>query len=160
MGTILITLYLKWVWTRKLHKKKKQKNKNKNKRKENSPTNSAKTYQMAITRSIIIAGVFAIMFSGVSGQGPATAPGPAMDCFTSVLNLTDCLNFVEVGSNETTPEKGCCPAFAGLIESAPRCLCDLLTKPDSYGIELNRTKALNLPSLCGVTTPPFSLCTG
>ncbi|XXG52582.1 hypothetical protein AAC387_Pa03g0876 [Persea americana] len=122
--------------------------------------NSDKTYQMAITRSIIIAGVFAIMFSGVSAQGPATAPGPAMDCFTSVLNLTDCLNFVEVGSNETTPEKGCCPAFAGLVESAPRCLCDLFTKPDSYGIELNRTKALNLPSLCGVTTPPFSLCTG
>lgn len=136
--------------------------KKKKKKQKNSWMNFDKIHQMAMTQLIAFAGVFtfAIIFSGVSAQAPTIAPAPAMDCFTSVLNLTDCLNFVVAGSNETKPEKGCCPALAGLVESAPICLCDLFTRPDNYGIELNRSKALTLPSLCRVNTPPLSLCTG
>ncbi|KAK6926453.1 Bifunctional inhibitor/plant lipid transfer protein/seed storage helical domain [Dillenia turbinata] len=94
-----------------------------------------------------------------SPESPAIgAPGPSPDCFTNLLNLSDCLTFVEEGSNLTTPEKPCCGELAGLVESTPQCLCDLLGKSDSLGITLNTTKALALPGNCGVSTPDPSLC--
>ncbi|MCL7025520.1 hypothetical protein MKW94_012638 [Papaver nudicaule] len=72
--------------------------------------------------------------------------------------MSDCLTYVEAGSNLTTPEKGCCPEFAGLVESSPICLCQLLGNSSSLGIQLDVNKSLNLPKVCKVETPPVSLC--
>ncbi|KAI3841968.1 hypothetical protein MKW92_019127 [Papaver armeniacum] len=80
------------------------------------------------------------------------------DCFSKVLNMSDCLTYVETGSNLTTPDKGCCPSFAGLVESSPICLCQLLGNSSSLGIQLDVNKSLNLPKVCKVETPPVSLC--
>ncbi|KAF1862788.1 hypothetical protein Lal_00040054 [Lupinus albus] len=101
---------------------------------------------------------------GVSAESPApetaTAPSPAGSngCFTALLNMSDCLSYVEDGSNLSKPEKGCCPELAGLVDSNPICLCQLLGNPDSIGIKLNLNKAIKLPSICAVTTPPLSTC--
>ncbi|KAI3834842.1 hypothetical protein MKW98_015955 [Papaver atlanticum] len=80
------------------------------------------------------------------------------DCFSKVLNMSDCLTYVKTGSNLTTPDKGCCPSFAGLVESSPICLCQLLGNSSSLGIQLDVNKSLNLPKVCKVETPPVSLC--
>ncbi|XP_019420452.1 PREDICTED: xylogen-like protein 11 isoform X2 [Lupinus angustifolius] len=113
----------------------------------------------------IVALVLALAWYGASGQSPApetaTAPSPttgSSGCFTALLNMSDCLSYVEDGSNLSKPEKGCCPELAGLVDSNPICLCELLGNPDSIGIKINLNKAIKLPSICAVTTPPVSTC--
>lgn len=111
------------------------------------------------------AAFFLILVSCIgSSSGQALAPGPspsaspADDCLTKVLNMSDCLSYVTEGSNVTVPDKPCCPELAGLVDSNPLCLCQLLGKSDAYGIKIDVTRALKLPSVCGVTTPPVNLC--
>lgn len=90
--------------------------------------------------------------------GPAPSPGP--DCFTILLNLSDCLTYVQPGSNLTKPDKPCCPELANLVQSSPLCLCKLLGDPKSTGLNIDINRALKLPSVCAVSTPPVSLCSG
>lgn len=102
------------------------------------------------------------MLAPETAPGPSMpgAPGPSMDCFSVLLNMSDCLSFVEIGSNLTKPDPPCCPELAGLVESNPVCLCQLLGDPDKSGISVDIPKALKLPSVCGVSTPPVSVCAG
>ncbi|KAK4760550.1 hypothetical protein SAY87_005443 [Trapa incisa] len=88
--------------------------------------------------------------------GPA--PPPGSDCLTILFNMSDCLNFVSPESNLTKPDEPCCPELAGLIESSPYCLCKLLGDPESIGIDVDFNRALKLPSVCAIQTPPVSLC--
>ncbi|KAK4772472.1 hypothetical protein SAY86_014247 [Trapa natans] len=88
--------------------------------------------------------------------GPA--PPPGSDCLTILFNVSDCLNFVSPESNLTKPDEPCCPELAGLIESSPYCLCKLLGDPESIGIDVDFNRALKLPSVCAIQTPPVSLC--
>ncbi|KAJ4834865.1 hypothetical protein Tsubulata_012971 [Turnera subulata] len=117
-----------------------------------------------------------VAFSGGGGSGPAGAPeglpsfgpsaaaspGPsaANDCFTPLLNMSDCLTYVEEGSNLTSPDKNCCPELAGLLDGNPICLCQLLggNVTQQYGLSIDFSKALKLPSVCKLSTPPVSLC--
>ncbi|CAK8566851.1 unnamed protein product [Lathyrus sativus] len=120
---------------------------------------------------LAIASLFlaSLPYHGVSAPTPAAespvpetagAPSPTADngCLTALTNMSDCLTFVEDGSKLRKPDKGCCPELAGLVDSNPICLCQLLGNSDSIGIKINLKKALKLPSLCGVTTPPVSTC--
>ncbi|CAL0312955.1 unnamed protein product [Lupinus luteus] len=124
----------------------------------------ATTTNITFKMAYIIALVFALRCYGASGQSlaPESATAPSSDgvggCFTVLVNMSNCLTFVEDGSNLTKPEKGCCPELAGLVDSNPICLCELLGKPDFVGVKLNLNKALKLPSLCHVSTPPVSTC--
>ncbi|KAI4305819.1 hypothetical protein L6164_029162 [Bauhinia variegata] len=93
----------------------------------------------------------------------AASPGPAggNDCFTALVGLSDCLTYVEEGSNLTKPDKGCCPALSKLINTNPICLCQLLGNPNatsSLGVKIDLNRALKLPSVCKVETPPVSTC--
>ncbi|KAK8661145.1 hypothetical protein V6N13_052044 [Hibiscus sabdariffa] len=123
------------------------------------------------TAAIVVATIFALAFcKGATGQAAAPEPAavdlgpsaeaPTPDCFTNLLNLSDCLTFVEAGSNLTKPEKACCPELAGLVESSPQCLCQLLDKKATAGLGINidMKRALDLPTVCHVSTPPVSLC--
>ncbi|KAL5830684.1 hypothetical protein ACOSQ3_016101 [Xanthoceras sorbifolium] len=109
---------------------------------------------------IVVVVLMVGLCSVVSGQGMAPGPGPSSseDCLTKLLNMSDCLSYVTEGSNLTAPEKPCCPELAGLVDSNPICLCELLGKSDSYGIKIDMSRALKLPSICHVTTPPPQLC--
>ncbi|KAL6841239.1 hypothetical protein ACP4OV_028757 [Aristida adscensionis] len=96
---------------------------------------------------------------------PAAAPGPAggggidSACLNSLLNMSDCLPYVQKGSAARRPEAACCPELAGLVGSNPVCLCELLAgAADSYGIAVDYTRALALPGICRVSTPPVSTC--
>ena len=91
----------------------------------------------------------------------AAAPAPESNgCLMALANMSECLTYVEDGSKLSKPDKGCCPELAGLVDSNPICLCEMLGKPDSIGIKIDLNKALKLPSVCGVTTPPVSTCSG
>ncbi|GLT48416.1 hypothetical protein SLA2020_220450 [Shorea laevis] len=127
---------------------------------------------MATSKAVAIV-LIAAMFALAWGQapapepdpsvfGPSAAPAPGSECATSLLNMSDCLAYVTNGSTATKPDKACCPELAGLLESSPVCLCYLLdkNKTASYGISIDTSRALKLPSVCGLTTPPVSLCSG
>nr|AZZ09238.1 lipid transfer protein 3 [Tanacetum parthenium] len=94
-----------------------------------------------------------MMSPGTQTTKPPTA---APDCLTALANVSDCLTFVQVGSNLTKPDKACCPEFAGLLESNPICLCSLIGQSDQYGVDLSR--ALMLPDACKVEIPSLDSC--
>ncbi|XVF19530.1 hypothetical protein REPUB_Repub11eG0118800 [Reevesia pubescens] len=121
--------------------------------------------------TLVIATVFVLTFlSGTTAQAPAPEPSavafgpsaeaPTPDCITNLYTLADCLTYVEAGSNLTKPDKPCCPELAGLVKSSPQCLCYLLDKnaTASFGLSIDMNRALNLPTVCHVSTPPASLC--
>lgn len=108
------------------------------------------------SRVIAIIVACAILY-GVRAQSPAPAPGP--DCVTALTNSADCLTYVQAGSNLSAPDKACCPEIASLVDNYPICLCELLGgAASSYGIMIDTARALKLPSICNVTTPPVSTC--
>ncbi|KAK9065802.1 hypothetical protein SSX86_015203 [Deinandra increscens subsp. villosa] len=90
-------------------------------------------------------------------MAPVPAPAP-LDCATALTNVSDCLSFVATGSNMTVPDKACCPEFAGLLESNPICLCDLVGQAENLGVDLSR--ALMLPDVCKLETPSLDSCPG
>ena len=114
---------------------------------------------MAATAGTTLLLVLCLLASGTEAQSPAAAP-VSNDCFMALSNMSDCLTFVEEGSKLKKPEKACCGEFAGLVDSNPLCLCQLLANPEFAGIKLDLDKALQLPSLCAVSTPPVSTCSG
>ncbi|KAK6164011.1 hypothetical protein DH2020_000875 [Rehmannia glutinosa] len=131
----------------------------------------AKTTAATIAHQFIIAAVLAVALPRLAAQSPAgapmvpispgpyvMAPSPSLDCFTYLIKLSDCLTFVESGSNLTKPDPGCCPELANLVDTQPICLCQLLGNPGQVGISVDVSRALKLPSACHVTTPPVSLC--
>ncbi|OAY37573.1 non-specific lipid transfer protein GPI-anchored 2 [Manihot esculenta] len=92
--------------------------------------------------------------------GPSLGPS-SLDCMTPLFNMSDCLTYVEESSNVTVPDKNCCPELAGLIDGSPICLCQLLSNTsltESYGIKIDINRALKLPSVCRISTPPVSTC--
>ncbi|XP_016433305.1 non-specific lipid transfer protein GPI-anchored 2 [Nicotiana tabacum] len=96
--------------------------------------------------------------SGPSMAMAPAAPSPGLDCLSVLVNMSSCLTFVEQGSNLTKPDKECCPELAGLVDSNPICLCQLLGDPDKLGVQIDINRALKLPNICTVETPPVSTC--
>jgi len=89
------------------------------------------------------------------------APAPratATDCSSALLGLADCLSFAEEGSKEMKPEGQCCAGLKEVVKEEVSCLCQAFAGGAGYGVKLNMSKALALPSICGVETPPFSQC--
>ncbi|XP_066315267.1 non-specific lipid transfer protein GPI-anchored 2-like [Miscanthus floridulus] len=112
---------------------------------------------------LVAALAVALAFVMASAQGPAAAPGPAPgiseECFNAVLNMSDCLPYVTAGSTTRHPDKPCCPELAGLLESHPVCLCQLLGGgAESYGVSIDYKRALALPGICRLTAPPVAAC--
>ncbi|KAK1316046.1 hypothetical protein QJS10_CPA05g00629 [Acorus calamus] len=114
------------------------------------------------TRIPILAVAFVLLSVATIGalaqDGPSAAPAPGVDCMDALVNLSSCLTYVEQGSNLTRPDKECCPGLAGLVANTPQCLCQLLSSGETFGVQIDRTKALALPTACRVNTPPISLC--
>uniref|UniRef100_A0ACD5WKJ3 Uncharacterized protein n=1 Tax=Avena sativa TaxID=4498 RepID=A0ACD5WKJ3_AVESA len=91
----------------------------------------------------------------------APAPGATIspECMDAVLNMSDCLPYVESGSTAKHPDKPCCPELDGLLQSNPVCLCQLLAGGgESYGVSVDYKRAMALPGVCGLNAPPLSAC--
>ncbi|PIM99383.1 hypothetical protein CDL12_28123 [Handroanthus impetiginosus] len=78
-------------------------------------------------------------------------------CTRTLMGLSPCLNYVT--GNSSTPSPSCCSQLSNVVQSQPLCLCLLLNgTASSYGININQTLAVGLPSVCNVQTPPVSRC--
>ncbi|CAA0372325.1 unnamed protein product [Arabidopsis thaliana] len=102
-----------------------------------------------------------------SGQSPpapepiaADGPSSPVNCLVSMLNVSDCFSYVQVGSNEIKPEAACCPELAGMVQSSPECVCNLYGGGASprFGVKLDKQRAEQLSTICGVKAPSPSLC--
>ncbi|CAN1280088.1 Non-specific lipid transfer protein GPI-anchored 5, partial [Linum perenne] len=79
------------------------------------------------------------------------------DCTNVLISLSPCLNYIT--GNSSTPSQQCCGQFATVVRTSPLCLCQLLNGGgSSFGVNINRTRALELPRACNVQTPPVSRC--
>ncbi|KAL1193714.1 Non-specific lipid transfer protein GPI-anchored 2 [Cardamine amara subsp. amara] len=118
----------------------------------------------SVIAAILIAASLTVHVSAQMGMSPSSEPSgaPEPDCMTNLMNMTSCLSYVQVreGGGAAKPEKGCCPALAGLVESSPQCLCYLLSgnMAAQFGISIDKAKALKLPGVCNLVTPDPSLC--
>ncbi|KAF3668973.1 hypothetical protein T459_23270 [Capsicum annuum] len=80
-------------------------------------------------------------------------------CTTALVSLSPCLNYVS--GNTTTPSSSCCSQLSRVVASEPQCLCPVLNGGgSSFGVSINQTLAVVLPSACNVQTPPVSRCNG
>ncbi|KAG8364129.1 hypothetical protein BUALT_Bualt19G0094700 [Buddleja alternifolia] len=87
-----------------------------------------------------------------------SAPAPAVDCSSLVLNMADCLSFVMAGSTTKKPEGTCCSGLKTVLKSDAECLCEAFRNSAQLGVTLNVTKAMTLPSACHVSAPSVSNC--
>ncbi|WOL11765.1 non-specific lipid-transfer protein-like protein [Canna indica] len=95
----------------------------------------------------------------VGAHHQASAPAPAVDCSSALLGLFDCLTFVEERSTEVKSQKGCCARLKKVVKGGQvSCLCYAFKQGASFGVKLNMTKALALPSACRISTPHLSNC--
>ncbi|KAG8068250.1 hypothetical protein GUJ93_ZPchr0005g15781 [Zizania palustris] len=124
----------------------------------------AETLALATAAAVVLLVLTAAATCAGAQSAAAPAPGPAAGgldtaCLNALLNMSDCLTYVQNGSTARRPDKPCCPELAGLVDSNPVCLCELLSGAgDSYGIAVDYSRALALPGICRVSTPPVSTC--
>ncbi|KAL1557822.1 non-specific lipid transfer protein GPI-anchored 31 [Salvia divinorum] len=113
---------------------------------------------MAAMRSTLaaICAVFALL-AAVSSAAKS-APAPAVDCSSLVLNMADCLTFVTAGSTAKKPEGTCCSGLKTVLKTDAECLCEAFRNSAQLGVTLNITKAMSLPAACHVSAPSVSNC--
>ncbi|XP_051132429.1 non-specific lipid transfer protein GPI-anchored 11-like [Andrographis paniculata] len=87
-----------------------------------------------------------------------SAPAPAVDCSSLVLNMADCLSFVSAGSTTAKPEGTCCSGLKTVLKTGAECLCEAFKNSAQLGVTLNVSKALSLPDACHVSAPSVSNC--
>ncbi|KAK7357458.1 hypothetical protein VNO80_16744 [Phaseolus coccineus] len=93
--------------------------------------------------------IMSMMWSGVVAQ--------SQSCTNALVNLSPCLNYIS--GNSSAPSSGCCSQLTSVVSSQPQCLCEVLNGgASSFGITINQTQALALPTACRVQTPSITQC--
>ncbi|XP_047335070.1 non-specific lipid transfer protein GPI-anchored 11-like [Impatiens glandulifera] len=111
---------------------------------------------MATTRrsiAIVLISVAALIVN--MAESAAT---PAVDCTSLVLSMADCLSYVTAGSTTVKPEGTCCSGLKSVLKTDAECLCEAFKNSAQFGVVLNVTKALALPSACRVSAPSVNNC--
>lgn len=106
---------------------------------------------------VFLVGLVMVANVGESASGH-TAPAPAADCSSLVLNMADCLSYVTSGSTAQKPEGSCCSGLKTVLKTDAECLCEAFKNSAQLGVTLNVTKALALPAACRVSAPSVSKC--
>ncbi|GAU40106.1 hypothetical protein TSUD_389560 [Trifolium subterraneum] len=106
---------------------------------------------------LCIFAIWAIDFTN-STSSSHNAPSPSVDCSLLVIAMSDCLSFVTNDSTVTKPEGTCCSGFKIVVKSIPSCLCEVFQNSAQFGLVLNLTKTLTLPSVCKVAAPSLFNC--
>ncbi|XP_057803101.1 non-specific lipid transfer protein GPI-anchored 11-like [Salvia miltiorrhiza] len=108
------------------------------------------------SRMAVICTVCALLAAVCSAA--RSAPAPAVDCSSLVLNMADCLTFVTAGSTTKKPEGTCCSGLKTVLKTDAECLCEAFRNSAQLGVTLNITKAMSLPAACHVSAPSVSNC--
>ncbi|KAK6156898.1 hypothetical protein DH2020_011146 [Rehmannia glutinosa] len=98
------------------------------------------------------------LFSAAAISAAHSAPAPAVDCSSLVLNMADCLSYVTAGGTAKKPEGMCCSGLKTVLKTNAECLCEAFQNSAQLGVTLNMTKALGLPAACHVSAPSVSNC--
>lgn len=109
--------------------------------------------EMAAKMAVLL--VFAL--AAIAGSGPLSVQADT-SCLNSLLSMMPCISYVSDESPEVSPP--CCPSISAVLASQPLCLCyvlngevgKLLSKP------IDESRALGLPGICKLTTPPITEC--
>ncbi|XP_038717276.1 non-specific lipid transfer protein GPI-anchored 31-like [Tripterygium wilfordii] len=88
------------------------------------------------------------------GNAAPSPSSPSVDCSTVIFDMLDCVPFLSDGSTQTKPTPGCCSGYQSVISVDPECICFAIKSSGDMGIKLNITKAMTLPSACGLPAPP------
>ncbi|XP_010259097.1 PREDICTED: non-specific lipid-transfer protein-like protein At2g13820 [Nelumbo nucifera] len=98
----------------------------------------------------LVAMLLAMLCAGAAAQSSS--------CTSVIVSMSPCLNYIT--GNSSTPSSSCCSQLATVVQSMPRCLCEVLNGGGvpSLGISINQTRALTLPNACNIQTPPVSQC--
>ncbi|KAL4197544.1 hypothetical protein AMTRI_Chr04g188780 [Amborella trichopoda] len=99
-----------------------------------------------------------VLVAMANGQKGSSADAPAPDCMNVLMDMAPCLSFVSNDSTVNKPEDGCCSGLAKVVKENPICLCQAFQNSGSLGISINMTRAMALPTVCNVKTPPISKC--
>ncbi|KAH0464287.1 hypothetical protein IEQ34_007073 [Dendrobium chrysotoxum] len=99
-----------------------------------------------------------VIFFFMSSLFAVTTAQSSSSCQSALLSLSPCLNFIT--GKDTTPSSSCCTQLGSVVKSEPQCLCLLLNgdAASGLGISINKTQALELPTVCKVQTPSVSQC--
>ncbi|CAI9771556.1 unnamed protein product [Fraxinus pennsylvanica] len=92
------------------------------------------------------------------GPAPALAPPATEDCISLIFNMVDCMTFLGNGGIETKPVGSCCSGFKMVVDKNADCICRALKSSISLGIDVNMTKAMKLPSACGLSSFKLADC--
>ncbi|KAL1540504.1 non-specific lipid transfer protein GPI-anchored 11-like [Salvia divinorum] len=83
---------------------------------------------------------------------------PAPDCSQLVFGMVDCMGFLAAGGPEMAPRATCCAGFWNLVQTNADCVCDALATAANMGVDVDMSRARELPLFCGVATPPITKC--
>lgn len=111
------------------------------------------TTHLFIFMTLLILGV-----KNVTSASHHTAPAPAVDCSMVVMNMVDCLSFVTSGSTVGKPEGSCCSGLKSVLKTNAECLCEAFKNSAQFGVSLNVTKAMTLPTVCKISAPSVTNC--
>ncbi|KAG6414908.1 hypothetical protein SASPL_122284 [Salvia splendens] len=109
-------------------------------------------------RSTLAATLTVFVLLAAACSAAKSAPAPAVDCSSLVLNMADCLTFVTAGSTAKKPEGTCCSGLKTVLKTDAECLCEAFRNSAQLGVTLNISKALTLPAACHVSAPSVSNC--
>ncbi|CAN6542693.1 unnamed protein product [Malus baccata var. baccata] len=87
---------------------------------------------------------------------PTTAGSPSADgCNDVIFEIADCIPFLSDGNTNTKPEGSCCPGLEMVLKASDGCICEAIESSADLGVHINMTKAMTLPSACGISAPSF-----
>ncbi|OAY76063.1 Non-specific lipid transfer protein GPI-anchored 2 [Ananas comosus] len=95
------------------------------------------------------------VLAAIAGSGLLSVQADS-SCLNSLLSMTSCISYVSDESSEVSPL--CCPSISAVLASQPLCLCYILNGEVGklLGKPIDESRALGLPGLCKLTTPPIS----
>lgn len=77
------------------------------------------------------------------------------------MSMMDCLDYIQEGSNASSPAAKCCDELKSVVSTSPGCLCEGFKMASDLGIKIDMARALKMPQACSVPLPPGAgNCTG
>ncbi|OAY32109.1 non-specific lipid transfer protein GPI-anchored 31 isoform X2 [Manihot esculenta] len=113
---------------------------------------------MASTRSLILFIFSIVSISAAYATHHAAAPAPSFDCSILVMKMAECLTYVSNGSTTTKPEGSCCSGLKTVLNTDAECLCEAFKSSAQFGVVLNVTKAIALPTACKLQASSVPNC--
>ncbi|KAL6654860.1 hypothetical protein ACP70R_008325 [Stipagrostis hirtigluma subsp. patula] len=100
-----------------------------------------------------------VIFAALAASAAPAAQAAAEEyCRDTLAGLMDCQGFMFHGA--PAPSAACCAAYGAAFDADPFCLCYVAdgTYGRATGLDVNVTRALQIPAGCGQAAPPVELC--